>query len=105
MFKRTYIREWRQKRGLSLRQLADRLETEPGGDPAISHASIGRIETGKQPYSQPILEAISKALDVPVSLLIEMNPQKEGEVIDIVRHLDSSKFQQAVDYLRYLAGK
>lgn len=104
-YKRTYIREWRQKRGLSLRQLADRLEAEPGGDPVLSHASIGRIETGKQPYSQPILEAIAKALGVSVAQLIEMHPGKEGEVIDLVRGLDESRRQQAVEYLRFLARK
>jgi transcriptional regulator with XRE-family HTH domain len=80
---RTYIKEWRDKRGLSLRRLAERLEQEPGGDLMISHTSIGRIEKGQQPYSQPILEALSRALGVPAWMLLEVNPEKDGDVIDI----------------------
>ena len=102
-FSKTYIRGWREKRGLSLRALANRLEVEPGGEPFLSHVSIGRIERGEQPYSQPIIEAISTALDVPVSSLIEVDPAKDGEVIDLVRHLDERKRAEAIRYLQFLA--
>lgn len=103
--RKTYIREWREKRGLSLRRLADRLETEPGGEPLISHASLGRIETGEQPYSQPILEAVADALGVSVSALLEINPAVEGEVIDLMSKLDDRKRNEALNFLRYLASR
>lgn len=90
LFKRTYIKEWREKRGLSLRRLAERLEETPGGDLLISHASIGRIEKGKQPYSQPVLEAIATALGVPAYMLLEVNPDKDGDVIDITLRLNKA---------------
>lgn len=80
---KTFIREWRQHRGLSLRRLADRLELD-GPDETFSHASIGRIENGQQPYSQPILEAIAHALSVEVSDLLSVDPTKEGEVVDLL---------------------
>ena len=61
-YSKTYIKNWRDKRGLSLRQLANRLEAEPGGESLISHASIGRIENGQQPYSDDyIKQAIALA--------------------------------------------
>lgn len=101
----TYIRAWREKRGLSLRQLAGRLETTPGGEPLISFASLGRIEKGKQPYSQPILEALAHALNVSPSMLLEVDPNAEGQVIDLLRKLEPSKRTQALEYLRYLATK
>lgn len=101
----TYIRAWREKRGLSLRQLAGRLETTPGGDPLISFASLGRIEKGKQPYSQPILEALAFALNVTPSMLLEMDPNAEGQVIDMLRRLGPAKQSEALEYLRYLATK
>lgn len=44
-----------------------------------SYASIGRIENGRMPYSQPIMEGISAALGVPVATLISTPPPKEGE--------------------------
>lgn len=102
-FKKTYIKEWRLHRGLSLRQLAARIEKEPGEE-LISFASLGRIEKGQQPYSQPILEGLSRALDVSPSMLLEMNPERDGQVIDLVRHLNEEKREQAIKILKALAG-
>lgn len=104
-YRRTYIKEWRQKKRLSLRKLAARMEVEPGGDQLISHTSLGRIENGQQPYSQPILEALSVALGVPKSALLEIHPDKEGKVIDLVRRLDESKQAEALTFLEFLARK
>lgn len=101
--KKTFIKQWRLKRGLSQRKLAARMEVEPGGDEVISHVSISRIETGKQPYSQPILEALAEALSVTPAMLIENDPNKEGLVIDLVRRLDDEKRKQALDFLKFLA--
>ena len=105
LYRRTYIKEWREKRGLSLRRLAERLEQTPGGDLLISHASIGRIEKGKQPYSQPILEAIAAALGVPAWMLLEVNPEKDGDVIDITLRLNKAPTElrdQAISILNAL---
>ena len=102
---KTFFREWRLKRGLSLRRLAARMESEPGGAPVISFASLGRIENGLQPYSQPILEALSVALGVSKGALLEMHPDKEGEVVDLVRRLNRTKQAQAIEYFRFLAAK
>ncbi len=107
LYRRTYIREWREHRGLSLRQLADRLEHEPAGK-SLSHASLGRIETGQQAYTQPILEAIAVALSVDEYDLLHVHPAKAGEVVDItrlLRNLDESRQAQALEYLRFLARK
>ena len=105
LYRRTYIKEWRRKRGLSLRRLAERLESSPGGDLLISHTSIGRIEKGQQPYSQPILEAIAAALGVSTSALLEINPDKDGDVIDITLRLNKAPLElrkQAIDILEAL---
>lgn len=105
LYRKTYIREWRTKRGLSLRRLAERLETEPGGDLMMSHASIGRIERGQQPYSQAVLEAIAAALGVSVAMLLEVNPEKDGDVIDITLQLNKAPpelRQQAVSIIEAL---
>jgi len=104
-YKKTYIREWRKKRGLSLRRLADRLEQSPGGELLVSHASISRIEQGLQPYSQPILEAIAEALGVSPVMLLEVNPDKDGDVIDITLRLNKAPPQlrkQAIDIIEAL---
>jgi transcriptional regulator with XRE-family HTH domain len=101
-FARTYIKEWRKYRGLSLRRLADRLELD-GPDDTISHTSIQRIENGIQPYSQPVLEALSHALNVSVVDLISVDPTKEGEVIDLLRLINDQNRDQAIRVLKALA--
>lgn len=76
-YRKTYIRPWRKKRGLSLERLADRVGEKIGG---MTHASLSRIERGLQPYSQPILEAIAEELtggDV-ASLLMRNPADPEG---------------------------
>lgn len=106
-YRRTFIKQWREFRGLSLRGLADRLEHEPGGR-TLSHASIDRIEKREQPYSQPIIEAIASALRVEVYDLLEVDPTKEGDVVDfnrVLKTLDDSRRAQALEYLRFLSRK
>lgn len=97
-----YIREWRKKRGLSLRRLAERMETEPGVL-LTSHANIQRIEKYEQPYSQDILEAIAEALEVSVTDLLTVDPTKDGEVVDLLRLINDQNRDQAVRVLRALA--
>lgn len=80
---RHFLRQWREYRGYSLRKLADRMETEPGV-PLTSHANLGRIETFQQPYSQEILEASAIALNCTVRDILEVDPTKEGEVVDLM---------------------
>lgn len=100
-----YIRQWRKYRGLSLRRLAERVEVEPGV-PMMSHANLQRIEKLEQPYSQEVLEALAEALEVSVSDLLEVDPDKEGEVVDLVRMIASNKDQreQAIRILKALTG-
>jgi transcriptional regulator with XRE-family HTH domain len=64
--RRTFFKEWRLHRGLSQEQLADRLET--------SVASISRIESGTQPYTQDVLEALAEALTTDPASLLMRNP-------------------------------
>jgi transcriptional regulator with XRE-family HTH domain len=66
-FRRTFIRDWRKHRGLTLARLADRVGT--------THATLSRIERGVQPYNQPLLEAVADALGTDPSSLLNRNPQ------------------------------
>ncbi len=98
-----FIREWREYRGLSLRKLADRMEVAPGV-PLTSHANIGRIETGAQPYSQDIIEAIAEALEVSVTDLLTIDPTKDGQVVDLMRLIDDKNRDAAIRVLKALTG-
>ena len=66
-YRLTFIRQWRQHRGLTLAQLADRIGS--------THATLSRIERGVQPYSQPLLEALADALQTDPPSLLMRNPQ------------------------------
>lgn len=94
-----YIRQWREKRQVSLRKLAARMETEPGGEPIVSYAQLSRIETGEQPFSEPILNAIADALGVTRAMLLEMDPNKQGHVLDLLNQLKPATQDQAIRML------
>lgn len=82
LYQRTFIRAWREYREMSQEELAEKvgeylLENEIS-EKGYTHASIGRIENGRMPYSQPIMEGIAKALRVPVATLITTPPPEDG---------------------------
>lgn len=65
-FHRTHIREWREHRGLTLEQLAERI------DMTASHLSM--LERGQRGYTQETLEIIAHALQTDTSSLLARNP-------------------------------
>jgi transcriptional regulator with XRE-family HTH domain len=66
IYKRTFIRQWREDRDKTLEWLAEKI--------GITHASLSRIERGLQPYSQAILEAIAAELSTDVASLLTRDP-------------------------------
>ena len=76
-YRRTFIRQWREHRGLSQDQLVARMAERVEG---FSKSSLSRIENGKQPYSQPILEALAWALQCEPADLLIRNPT-DGEAL------------------------
>lgn len=59
---------------MSQEVLAARITETLGRSEDYSHASISRIETGKQAYTQPVLEAIAEALSCTPADLLMRNP-------------------------------
>jgi len=100
-----FIRQWRERRGLSLRKLAERLEIEPGGELLASHAAIQRVETGEVGYHEELLNALAEALDVTVSDLLNVDPTKDGEVIDLMRRMTDAQRNDAITYMRFLLSR
>jgi transcriptional regulator with XRE-family HTH domain len=101
-----YLLEWRKHRGLSLERLAQRLESEPGGEPIISRSSLNRIERGEQDYTQEVLQALAIALDCEPTDLLIVNPLVDGVVIDllsVLRSLPEEKIEMATRMLKAIA--
>ena len=64
-----YLKEWREIRGLSLREVENIIGSE-----VLSYSSISRIESGIQPYTEQTLTEFSKAYGVPPWALLSINP-------------------------------
>lgn len=88
-FRMTFIRNWRNHRKRTLEELADKI--------GITHASLSRIETGKQPYSQPILEALAEELATDVPSLLSRDPGDPDAIWPIWDQAKPSERQMIVD--------
>ena len=112
LYHRTYIKEWRNKRGLSLRRLAERLEQTPGGDLMLSHTSIGRIEkidllTGDGPKGAAQIVIDEATILLPLSGLIDVEKERArlkkdfdkaaGEGEKIAKKLGNAQFVAKAD--------
>lgn len=97
----TYIRAWRVYRGLSLRDLASAIDAA-AGQRLISYASLGRIERGLQPYSQPILEAAAVALATHPAALLIRAPDQGEDIYPLWEAMDARQRARAVAILRVL---
>lgn len=62
-----FVRAWREHRGLTQEQLADKLKT--------TKANISRIENLRQGYTQDFLEAAAVILKTEPWILIKMGPE------------------------------
>lgn len=99
---RTYIREWREDHNLSQDRLVERVRERVE---SFSKSSLSRLENGKQPYSQPILEAIAWALgreDDPGALL-RLPHSPENEIAAHIMRLDAAKRAQALRIIKAMA--
>jgi DNA-binding Xre family transcriptional regulator len=65
-FRRTYIRQWREHRGLTLERLADRVGMTAG--------NLSQLERGNQGYTQNTLENLAHALQTDVASLLMRDP-------------------------------
>jgi len=89
-----FIREWRKSKKLSLETLADRI--------GVSHATLSRIERGKQDYNQTLLELLAEELGTdPVSLLIR-NPADPDAIWSVWDQAKPGQRRQIVEIARAL---
>jgi len=91
-FRRTYIREWRQFRELTLEQLAGALEM------TASHFSM--LERGQRGYTQETLEAIAATLKTSAASLLTRNPLKDEAEWQIWDQADPADRKLALQLLQ-----
>ncbi len=78
------IREFRQKLGITVRDLAKRVDT--------TGATISRFESGKQSLSQAWLQKIAETLGVPIAELLGNGPGISARYAPVVGKVENGKW-------------
>lgn len=91
---KTFIREWRQYRRLTLVQLAERI--------GITHGQLSKVERGLRPYSQPMLEKLAEELGTEPASLLMRNPTDPEGIWSIWDQVPPTERQRAITILRAL---
>lgn len=89
-----YLKHWRKHRHYTQDQVVDRLAAFDDPNLPQTTASLSRIENGKQPYSQRIIEALAEIYQCEPHELIGRNPEVAGDVIDMLFKLSESQRRQ-----------
>lgn len=106
-----FLREWRKQRDLTLEQVAERVELLSQArcidDPALrpismTHATLSRIERGKIPYNQHLLELLAEIYQADAASLIMRDPTETELIYSIWDALSVPERNQAVELLRVL---
>jgi transcriptional regulator with XRE-family HTH domain len=106
-----FFRQWRKARGLTLEQAADRIERAseargeagwPGRPISMTHATLSRIERGRLPYSQGLLELLAEVYRIDRASLIMRDPSEAEGIWSIWEQLKPLERVQAVAVLKAL---
>jgi transcriptional regulator with XRE-family HTH domain len=92
--KRTFLREWREVRNLTLERAAERLD--------MSAAQLSRIETGKAPYTQDLLEVAAVAYRTDVASLLMRDPSDPDAMWSIWDQAKPGQRKQIVEVAKAL---
>lgn len=83
----TFLRAWRDKKQLSLETAAEHF--------GMTHGQLSKIERGKSPYNQRLLEAAAKLYDCTVLDLLSREPEEAEGLFAAYANLDDEGKRQA----------
>jgi transcriptional regulator with XRE-family HTH domain len=101
-----FLREWRKHRELTLEQVAERIEllsaARAAADPEVrpmsmTHATLSRIERGKLPYNQHLLELLADIYQADIPSLLIRDPQAADAIWSIWDQLRPVEREQVVE--------
>lgn len=78
----TYFKAWREYRGLTLEQLADRMREHLA---TIALSTISRVENRQLPYGQAFLEAYALAVECEPYDLLNLDPSRSTATQELNR--------------------
>lgn len=88
-FRRTFIRQWREYRGLTLVQLGERID--------MSEAMLSMLERGQRGYAQETLERIAEALNTDPASLLMRDPTAAEAIWSIWDNASPAEREQIVE--------
>lgn len=88
-FRKTFIRQWREHRGLTLERLADRVGMTAG--------NLSQLERGNQGYTQNTLEGLANALQTDVASLLMRDPSDSEGLWSIWDQAEPGERRMLVD--------
>jgi transcriptional regulator with XRE-family HTH domain len=86
---RHFLRAWRKHRGYTLEQVAERLHT--------THATLSRIERGKHPYNQDLLELLAQIYQTDPASLLMRDPTSADAIWSVWDDLPAQQRAQLVE--------
>lgn len=98
--RKTYIREWRRHNNLTLDKLVERLDVMYGLK--TTGATLSRTETGKQEYTQQLLEALADALGCEPADLLMRPPGASDDIRVVWTQLSPENQKRALEIIRVL---
>ena len=106
-----FLRQWRKERGLTLEQVSERVEllsaawADADADTrpiSMTHATLSRIERGKIPYNQHLLELLADIYQADAASLIMRDPTSPDAIYSLWETLRPAERVQAVEVIRAL---
>lgn len=92
---RHYLRAWREHRGLTQAEVVNRLAILDDPKLPKTEATLSRVETNKQIYTERLLLALADIYDADPSELLGRDPKKEGKILDLMARLNEHQLIQA----------
>lgn len=93
---RHYVKQWREYRGLTQEQLADRVDKSRG--------LISQIESGTTGLAEDMIYALAEAFRCAPGDLFRVNPLKEGIIVDITDALQGKPADVQAEALGFVRG-
>ncbi len=95
--RRTYFKEWRKERGMTLERAAELAGMTAG--------NISAMERGAQGYTQDGLEALADVYKVPPGWLTEVDPATLEDILPIWQDAKPADRQKITAIARTIVGK
>lgn len=93
-YRKTFIRQWRKFRGLTLERLADRVGMTAG--------NLSNLERGVQGYTQPTLENLAEALGTDPASLLMRDPTHDDSLWTLWEQAKPGERHQIVEHAKVI---